>query len=103
MAMQFLEKNGALICRRQGETLRIEPWGKDSLRVRATMFPQLTDENWALTEKPASTTSTISYGEDAHREGDGSYSHNRYAMITNGRVAIKVNFAGVLTIFRDGK
>ena len=48
--MQFIQQDGKLICRRQGETLLIEPWGKDSLRVRATMYPQFTGENWALTE-----------------------------------------------------
>ena len=35
--MRFQTKNGVLIAQVNGETLRIEPWGKDSLRVRATM------------------------------------------------------------------
>ncbi len=35
--MKFEKDNGALVCRRLGETLRIEAWGKDSLRVRASM------------------------------------------------------------------
>ena len=35
--MQFKEENGALIARQNGETLRIEAWGKDSLRVRAPL------------------------------------------------------------------
>ena len=29
-----------------GETMRIEPWGRDSLRVRATCLPQVR-EDWA--------------------------------------------------------
>ena len=37
--MRFQTKNGVLIAQVNGETLRIEPWGKDSLRVRATMLP----------------------------------------------------------------
>ena len=49
--MQFIQENGALICKRQGETLRIEPWGRDALRVRATMFPDFSGQDWALTEK----------------------------------------------------
>ena len=39
--MVFLEQDGALIARRGGETLRIEGWGKDALRVRAVM-----DDGW---------------------------------------------------------
>ena len=36
--MQFCGENGILTARLGGEILRIEPWGKDSLRVRATRF-----------------------------------------------------------------
>ena len=36
--MQFETANGVLIARNGGEMLRIEPWGKNSLRVRATML-----------------------------------------------------------------
>ena len=39
--MQFETANGVLIARNGGEMLRIEPWGKNSLRVRATMLPEL--------------------------------------------------------------
>ncbi len=31
----FSEENGALVFRENGETLRIEPWGRDSFRVRS--------------------------------------------------------------------
>ena len=48
--MQFCGENGILTARLGGETLRIEPWGKDSLRVRATRFSKFTDQDWALIE-----------------------------------------------------
>lgn len=35
--MKFVKDNSALVCFHQGEPLRIEPWGRDSLRVRAAM------------------------------------------------------------------
>ena len=36
--MQYFEKQGnALIFRQDGETVRMEPWQKDSLRVRGTL------------------------------------------------------------------
>ena len=42
--MQFETANGVLIARNGGEILRIEPWGKNSLRVRATMLPELSNQ-----------------------------------------------------------
>ena len=52
--MVFTDENGALVAKRQGETLRIEGWGEDSLRVRSTMYPDFTGNNWALEKKSAS-------------------------------------------------
>lgn len=48
--MRFEEKDGALLAYHQGEMLRIESWGEDSLRVRATKLGGFTNEDWALTE-----------------------------------------------------
>ena len=101
--MQFINDQGALVCRRQGETLRIEPWGTDALRVRATMYPALTGENWALTEPVAHREGKIEFGSVSLREGDGSYRDYPVASITNGRVCAQVNHGGVITLYRDGK
>ena len=101
--MQFIQDHGALVCRRQGETLRIEPWGKDSLRVRATMYPRFQGQDWALTEQPEAAEAEIAVGTEPWREGDGSISRNPCAQITNGRISAKFNKSGVLTLFRDGK
>ncbi|MCD8119827.1 MAG: family 31 glucosidase [Lachnospiraceae bacterium] len=38
----------ALIGKNENETLRIEPWGQDALRVRATLYPRFTGNDWAL-------------------------------------------------------
>ena len=50
--MKFTAEKNALTARRGGETLRIEGWGKDSLRVRAVMYDGWTGNDWALTEAP---------------------------------------------------
>ena len=34
----FERQANALICRLDGETIRVEPWGPDSLRVRAALL-----------------------------------------------------------------
>ena len=92
--MQFIAGNDTLIARRGGETLRIEGWGRDSLRVRAVMYDDWTGNDWALTETPEETDCEVQTG----RDGDGM----PCAQIRNGRIMATVNFAGVISFFRDG-
>ncbi len=90
----ILERNnGVLTAKHQGETLRIEAWGKDSLRVRATMQTGFSDCTWALTETPEASDAVVTIGTDP----DG----NPSAKIVNGRVRAEINFAGVLRFYRD--
>ena len=100
--MRFVKDGNALLCCRQGETLRIEPWGQDALRVRATMNPTFSGQDWALTEAVEETSAQIEMMEEQHRENDGSYASYPLASITNGRVKITVNHGGVITVYRDG-
>ena len=101
--MIFQQEQNALIARKGGETLRIEAWGKNSLRVRATMFPQLTGNDWALTEQPEATTAKIETYTQSLRSGDGSFWDAPMASIENGRIKATVNHSGVLTFYRDGR
>lgn len=101
--MQFETANGVLIARNGGEMLRIEPWGKNSLRVRATMLPELSNQDWALTETPESSHAEVECHEVDHWVGDGTIDKRESASITNGRICAVVNFAGVITFYRDGR
>ena len=101
--MRFTNENGALVARRQGETLRIEPWGRDSLRVRATMLPAVEDTDWALTEPVETCAADICIGEVVHRVEDGTTDTRPHATIANGRVRAEVNFAGVVSFYRDDR
>lgn len=92
--MDFRNENGVLTARRNGETLRIEAWGKDSLRVRATMFSKFTGNDWALTERPEQASPVVEITGEEYGEPS--------ACITNGRIKATVNFAGVITFYRDG-
>ena len=93
--MQFTAEKNALTARRGGETLRIEGWGRDSLRVRAVMYDGWTGNDWALTEMPEAADCKVQTGRDT----DGT----PCAQIRNGRITATVNFAGVLSFFRDGE
>ena len=101
--MRFQTENGVLIAQANGETLRIEPWGKDSLRVRATMLPEFSGKDWALIEVPEKTEAKAEQFEVDHLEIDGSMGKRTSASITNGKIRAVVNFAGVITFYVYGK
>jgi len=101
--MAFSIDNGALVLKRNGETLRIEPWGKDSFRVRASLFPEFTGNAWALTEAPEKTNAEIKIYDIDHWAGDGTIDTRTVASITNGRLRAEVNFVGIISFYRDDK
>ena len=100
--MEFRAENNALIACLGGETLCIEAWGKDSLRVRATMLPEIQDKDWALTENVENGSGHVEIGEKKYRCDNGSMENRPDATIENGRIKANVNFKGVITYYRDG-
>ncbi len=86
--MYFSKNESALIARRQNETIRIEPWGTNALRVRATQNAGFTDDDKALS--PVLSSSEIRIDESS-------------AMIQNGRISCAVSNSGGLEFFRDGR
>ena len=71
--MQYFERqNDSLIFRLNGETVMVSPWGEDSLRTRAALFNELSDNSPALLS-PAKSEPVIELGE-------------RQAVITNGKI-----------------
>lgn len=83
-------ENGKLYVEGKGETLLIEAWGPDALRVRATMNGAFTGKDHALTE-PHSAVAEIAVGEEK-------------TTVRNGRIAVEVDMqGGWLAFFKDGK
>lgn len=101
--MRFENENGALVCYHQGETVRIEPWGKDSFRVRATVLPGFTGNDWALSEKVNPCQTRIAIEEEDHWVGDGTIDKKEIATIQNGKMKAVVNFAGIISYYKDEK
>ncbi len=87
--MNFKNDNGALIGHQRNETLRIDSWGVNSLRVRATMNPEFSGQNRALNEM-ADRSSDIEIGKNG-------------AMIRNGRISAVINDGGVISFYKDDK
>ena len=101
--MIFENRNGALVALRSGEKLEIRPWGEDSLRVRATMQGDFTGKDWALTEEYKKTDAKIDIYEEDFWVGDGTTCKQPIASITNGKIKAVINFAGVITFYKDDK
>ena len=87
--MIFKNIDGKLVARKQNETLIIEAWGKNALRVRSTMYPEILAEDWALME--------IDSKKAVIELKDGN------AVITNGKLSAIVNGAGVISFYKDQK
>lgn len=92
--MRFWRENQSLLWKHRYETVQITAWGKNALRVRATKYPHFTEHNWALEEPVPDTSSDVSIEIVNETEG---------ASITNGRLCIKVDCAGIMTFYRDGQ
>ena len=101
--MEFIKDGHALVVRHSGETLRIEPWGRNALRVRATMFPTFTDKEWALTESVDRECGEIDIHEERCYLGDGWFDNRTVATITNGKIKAHVNHVGIISFFKDDK
>ena len=83
----FRRENNALIWERNHETVLIEPWGKDSLRVRSTKSPKLMDSQWALLS-PVDIEPTIEIGE-------------RSAIIQNGKIKAEISAYGRICFLKS--
>ena len=101
--MQFFNRNGVLEAKRNGETLRIESWGKNSLRVRATKLLEIQDTDWALTEEADRTPAGVEIRSYEEKSPWGGMRTRTEARITNGDLAAQVNDAGVITFYKKGE
>lgn len=81
------EQNG-IVRKRGKEILRIEPWGSNGLRVRATQLGEIRDEEWsALLPVPE---------VEASMETDG-----KSAVITNGKIRCELMVTGKMKFFNQ--
>lgn len=84
----FSQSANRLIYRYDAETLWIEPWGPNALRIRATKLNTMPSENWALEiPLPSNISSTISISSDG-----------KEASITNGNIKGSLSNFGKLII-----
>ena len=105
--MQYHAQGNRLILRRGQELVWIEPWGINSLRVRATRRASMTGNDWALMEpvEPLSPTiriETVDMTEPWYRDRPDRQRTGTVASITNGTLTAEANDEGWLT-FRNAE
>ena len=89
--IRFTEENGALIAHSRNETIHIEGWGNNALRVRTTLLKKLPQDAHALTEDVAhSAKVTIAEGSET-------------AEIVNGKIKATVNGVGIICFYKDNE
>ncbi|MCS7222173.1 MAG: glycoside hydrolase family 31 protein [Anaerolineae bacterium] len=75
--MGFRQEGNSLVWEQDHETVRIEPWGPNGLRVRATMMPEIRDDLPGALLDPTATKARIEVSE-------------RRAAIYNGVIAAEI-------------
>ena len=89
--IRFTEENGALTARLRNETIRIEGWGNNALRVRTTLLKKLPENAHALTENAEhSAKVTIDSG-------------NETAEIVNGKIKATISNVGIICFYKDNE
>ena len=84
----FRREGNSLKFHYDAEELWIEPWGDNSLRVRATKMAEMSEENWALQEEPKVTEPEIIIEEKS-------------AAITNGKIKAVISKYGKMTFYNQ--
>lgn len=64
MSDAFVIESDRLVWRGSGETVVVEPWGPDSVRVRAALGGPVTDTDWALLPQEASSGVSVTVDGD---------------------------------------
>lgn len=78
----LINKKNYLEYRYDNETVRIEPWGKNALRVRATQNSEFTIQDWALLRSEIQEAE-INIVEDIERTGSKGNNYADYNGIIN--------------------
>ena len=102
----FSQKDGKLFYSFDNQTVCIEAWGPNALRVRATANREFTDNDWALTEtiekgSPDIDIHVAKLDANLIETLMGSVDKETYAKITNGKITACFNGQGVLSFIND--
>lgn len=81
------KENERLIYEYDGEKVWIEPWGNNSVRIRATKEPDMPKDNWVLCDMPM-------------KECAIDVLDNK-GILTNGKIRVEISRLGKLTVYNQ--
>lgn len=106
--MRIYQEENRMIIAAGNSRVWIEPWGTDSVRVRMTAQPQMDENDWALTEKPAPVTAKITFEtvdvtDPWYRGKEWEKYHQQgvQAKLVNGRLTVKVSHEGWISFYNQ--
>lgn len=106
--MRIYQDGNRLVIAENKSQVWIEPWGKNSLRVRMTAQPEMDKNDWALTEEVEACTAEISYEEIDVT--DPWYKSEEYAhyhqtakewTLVNGKITAKISYEGWISYYNQ--
>ena len=106
--MRVEQQNHRLIIHDGRSECWIDPWGKDSLRVRMSAEPDMDGHDWALTE-PVEATDVVIRSEvidttDPWYKGDEWAKYHQTGTewtLTNGKITAKISTEGWITFLNQ--
>ncbi len=106
--MRIYQDGNRLVIAENKSQVWIEPWGKNSLRVRMTAQPEMDKNDWALTEEVEACQADISYEEIDVT--DPWYKSEEYAhyhqtakewTLKNGKITAKISYEGWISYYNQ--
>ena len=106
--MRIVQEGTRMIIHSGITQLWIDPWGRDSFRIRMTGEPEMDAHDWALTEPVEATTPVVTVEEIdttdpwyKTEEFKHYHSTGRIWTFTNGKLTVKVNPEGWLSFYNQ--
>ncbi len=106
--MRIYQEENRMIIAAGNSRVWNEPWGTDSVRVRMTAQPQMDENDWALTEKPAPVTpkitfETVDVTDPWYRGKEWEKYHQQgvQAKLVNGKLTVKVSHEGWISFYNQ--
>lgn len=106
--MRIYQEENKLVIAQGKSAVWVEPWGRNSIRVRMTVEPKMDQNDWALTEKPERIEPEISFEEidvtdPWYRGEEWSKYHQKgiQATLKNGKITVKVSHEGWLSFYNQ--
>ncbi|MGN0425184.1 MAG: TIM-barrel domain-containing protein [Acetatifactor sp.] len=106
--MHIYQENNRIIIGDGKSSVWVEPWGRNSIRVRMTAVPQMDDNDWALTEPVEEVTPEITFETrdvtDPWYQGEEWAKYHRtgtFVTLVNGKITVKISDEGWLSFYNQ--